>query len=98
VKSSWRSARAKANLQHVNFHDLRHSCASIMLGLGVDLHTISEIPGHGKVSTTQRYAYLQLRPGAPHRASCRSWSSRRNYTSKLHRQKKSRQSKKSAWL
>jgi len=60
VKSSWRRARVAAAMEHVNFHDLRHSCASIMLGLGVDLYTISKILGHSNVSTTQRYAHLQV--------------------------------------
>ena len=60
VKSSWRRARVKAGMEHVNFHDLRHSCASIMLGLGVDLYTIGKILGHTNVQTTQRYAHLQI--------------------------------------
>lgn len=60
VKSSWRRGRVAAGMEHVNFHDLRHSCASIMLGLGVDLYTISKVLGHSNVSTTQRYAHLQV--------------------------------------
>ncbi len=62
VKTSWQRARSpeKANMPHVNFHDLRHSCASIMIGLGVDLYTISKILGHANVTTTQRYAHLQV--------------------------------------
>ena len=60
VQSSWRRARVKAGMPHVNFHDLRHSCASIMIGLGVDLYTISKILGHANVQTTQRYAHLQV--------------------------------------
>lgn len=60
VKSAWRRARVKAGMAHVNFHDLRHSCASIMLGLGVDLYTISKILGHSNVQTTQRYSHLQV--------------------------------------
>jgi integrase len=60
VKSAWRRARVKAGLHHANFHDLRHSCASIMIGLGVDLYTISKILGHSNVRTTQRYAHLQV--------------------------------------
>ncbi|PMQ15843.1 site-specific integrase [Janthinobacterium sp. AD80] len=60
LKSSWRRSRVKARMEHVNFHDLRHSCASIMLGLGVDLYTISKILGHSNVQTTQRYAHLQI--------------------------------------
>lgn len=60
VKSAWQRARVEADLEHVNFHDLRHSCASIMLGLGVDLYTIGEILGHSNVQTTKRYAHLQV--------------------------------------
>lgn len=60
VKSGWQRARVKAGMAHVNFHDLRHSCASIMLGLGVDLYTISKVLGHSTVQTTQRYAHLQV--------------------------------------
>lgn len=60
AKSAWRRARVKAGMEHANFHDLRHSCASIMLGLGVDLYTISKILGHANVQTTQRYAHLQV--------------------------------------
>lgn len=60
IQSSWRRARIKAGMPHVNFHDLRHPCASIMLGLGVDLYTTSKILGHTNVQTTQRYAHLQI--------------------------------------
>lgn len=60
VKSAWRRGRVSAGMEHVNFHDLRHSCASIMLGLGVDLYTISKVLGHSNVATTQRYAHLQV--------------------------------------
>jgi integrase len=59
-KSNWQRARKRADMENVNFHDLRHSCASIMLGLGVDLYTISKILGHSNVQTTQRYAHLQV--------------------------------------
>jgi integrase len=60
VKSAWRRARVAAGMEHVNFHDLRHSCASILLGLGVDLYTIGKILGHSNTQTTQRYAHLQI--------------------------------------
>jgi integrase len=60
VKSAWRRGRVKAGMPHVNFHDLRHSCASILLSLDVDLYTISKILGHSNVQTTQRYAHLQV--------------------------------------
>jgi integrase len=60
MKSAWRRARLTAGMPHVNFHDLRHSCASILVGLGVDLYTISKVLGHSSVQSTQRYAHLQV--------------------------------------
>lgn len=60
AKTAWRRARVAADMEHVNFHDLRHSCASILLGLGVDLYTIGKILGHTNTQTTQRYAHLQI--------------------------------------
>lgn len=60
VKTAWQRARVAAGMPHVNFHDLRHSCASILLSLGVDLYTIGKILGHTNTQTTQRYAHLQI--------------------------------------
>lgn len=60
LKSAWRRAREKAGLPDVNFHDLRHSCASILIELGVSLHEVSEILGHSNLQMTRRYAHLQL--------------------------------------
>jgi integrase len=45
----------------VRFHDLRHSCASLLLAAGVDLYTISKILGHSTIQVTQRYAHLETR-------------------------------------
>ncbi len=52
-------ARSKAAMPSVRFHDLRHSCASLLLAAGVDLYTISRILGHSSIQMTQRYAHLQ---------------------------------------
>ena len=62
VKSGFRRAREAAGYPEVHFHDLRHSCATIMLGLGVDLHVVREILGHTSVKTTERYAHVLLKP------------------------------------
>lgn len=61
VKTGFRRAREAAGMEHVNFHDLRHSCASILVSLGVDLYTVSKILGHSSVKTTERYAHLQMK-------------------------------------
>jgi integrase len=60
VKSGFQRARRKAGREEVNFHDLRHSCASILLAVGVDLYTISKILGHSSAKTTERYSHLQV--------------------------------------
>lgn len=59
VKSGFRRAREKAGMPHVHFHDLRHSCATILLAAGVDLHTIGKILGHTTPRMTDRYAHMQ---------------------------------------
>lgn len=62
VKSGFRRAREAAGMPHVHFHDLRHSCATILLGLGADLHVVREILGHSSVKTTERYAHVMVAP------------------------------------
>lgn len=62
VKSGFRRAREAAGMPHVHFHDLRHSCATILLGLGVPLHVIRDILGHTTIKTTERYAHAMVEP------------------------------------
>lgn len=46
-------------LRHIRFHDLRHSCASLMLANGVPMKQIQEWLGHSDFSTTANiYAHL----------------------------------------
>jgi integrase len=60
MKSAWRRARIAAGLEHLNFHDLRRSCATMMIGAGVDLYVVSKLLGHSSVTVTQtRYGHLQ---------------------------------------
>lgn len=62
LKSGFRRAREAAGMPHVHFHDLRHSCATILLQLGVELHVVREILGHTSVKTTERYAHVMVKP------------------------------------
>ncbi len=62
LKSGFRRAREAAGMPHVHFHDLRHSCATILLQLGVDLHVVREILGHTSIKTTERYAHVMVAP------------------------------------
>jgi integrase len=59
LKTGFRRAREAAKMEHVNFHDLRHSCASLLVNMGYPLEVIRDILGHTSVKTTERYAHLQ---------------------------------------
>ena len=49
----------KNGLRHIRFHDLRHSCASLLLSNGVPMKQIQEWLGHSDFSTTANvYAHL----------------------------------------
>ena len=54
----WEVVRARAGLDGVRIHDLRHSFASRALALGESLSMIGELLGHRRVRTTARYAHL----------------------------------------
>jgi integrase len=43
---------AAAELPRVRFHDLRHSCASLLLAEGVAPRVVMEILGHSQISIT----------------------------------------------
>lgn len=43
---------ARKKLKKIRFHDLRHSCASLMLTSGVAIKTASQILGHSSISIT----------------------------------------------
>lgn len=50
---------ANNELRHIRFHDLRHSCASLLLANGVPMKQIQEWLGHSDFSTTANvYAHL----------------------------------------
>lgn len=47
-------------LRHIRFHDLRHSCASLLLSKSVPMKAIQEWLGHSTYSTTANfYAHLE---------------------------------------
>lgn len=49
----------KNNLRHIRYHDLRHSCASLLLANGVPMKQIQEWLGHSDIATTSNvYAHL----------------------------------------
>ena len=47
-------------LKHIRFHDLRHSCATLMRHEGVKLEDIQKWLGHSQLATTEKiYAHFQ---------------------------------------
>lgn len=62
LQHPWRRIRAKAGLNDVRIHDLRHSFASSALALGEGLPMIGKLLGHTQVQTTARYAHLANAP------------------------------------
>ena len=50
----------KHGLRKIRYHDLRHSCASLLLANGVPMKQIQEWLGHSDFSTTANvYAHLE---------------------------------------
>lgn len=47
----------KAGIKNFVFHDLRHTAATRMVEMGVDLVVVKDILGHSDITTTLRYAH-----------------------------------------
>lgn len=55
----FRELLADYGLRHIRFHDLRHSCASLLLANGISMKEIQDWLGHSSYSTTANiYAHL----------------------------------------
>jgi site-specific recombinase XerD len=53
---------AEAGLPQMRFHDLRHSCATMLLVQGVSARVVMEILGHSQISLTMD-TYSHVIPG-----------------------------------
>lgn len=61
----WVVALKAAGVKNFRFHDLRHSCASLLAQNGATLLEIGDLLGHRQVSMTKRYSHL----AASHRSA-----------------------------
>jgi integrase len=57
----------QAAIRRVRFHDLRHTCATLLLESGVDIKTIQHILGHANINITAS-TYAHVRRGLQHDA------------------------------
>jgi integrase len=57
----WRDLRERVGLGKLRFHDLRHTCVSLLVALGVAPHIVREIAGHSAIKVTMTvYAHGNL--------------------------------------
>ena len=66
VSRSFSKLLKKHGLKHIRFHDLRHSCASLLIALGYTPKQIQEWLGHANISITMDvYGHMDLRDKFP---------------------------------
>ena len=62
VTRSFKPLLSKAGLPDIRFHDLRHTCATLLLGKAVHPKIVQELLGHATISITLD-TYSHVLPG-----------------------------------
>ena len=62
IRKPWLIIRARAGLEDVRIHDLRHTFGGVAASDGHSLQIIGSLLGHKQASTTERYAHLAPGP------------------------------------
>ena len=52
MTQKWERFVEKHGLKHIRFHDLRHSCATMMVEAGIDMKTVQTRIGHANIAMT----------------------------------------------
>jgi integrase len=52
VKRSFKPLLKRAGLPEIRFHDLRHTCATLLMGRGVHPKLVQELLGHATIAMT----------------------------------------------
>ena len=62
MTQKWERFLKTHSLPKIRLHDLRHSCASLLIAQGVDIKVIQEWLGHSSIATTGNiYGHLQFK-------------------------------------
>ncbi|MGJ8516874.1 tyrosine-type recombinase/integrase [Carnimonas bestiolae] len=58
IRSTFKTACARAGIDNFRIHDLRHTCAAWLVSKGVPMMEIKDLLGHSSVTMTEKYAHL----------------------------------------
>ncbi len=58
LRNAWLQAIARAGIQDLRVHDLRHTAASYLVQSGASLLAVAELLGHRDLKMTRRYSHL----------------------------------------
>lgn len=67
LKDGFDRAVENAGIKNLHFHDLRHTFATRLVQMGVDLYKVQKLMGHRTIRMTERYAHHtpeSLKPAA----------------------------------
>lgn len=59
LRRQFETAREECGMEHINWHDLRHTFASWLIQKGTPLQVVKELMGHANIGMTMRYAHLE---------------------------------------